>query len=264
MKIGFIGCGNMAQAIIEGIIDSKLTSAEDIMASDAYQPTREKAKKDLGIKTTSDNIEVASNCDVIVLAVKPQFYSDVISEIKNKVSENSLIITIAPGQNLELLEKSFGKKVKLVRTMPNTPALVGEAMTAMCPNANISEEDKKIAKSILESFGKCEEVPEYMMDAVTAISGSAPAYVFMMIEAMADAAVSKRMDRALAYKMASQAIYGSAKMVLESGKHPAELKDMVTSPGGTTAAALRELEKQGFRSALIEAVCKCQEKSSEL
>lgn len=264
MKIGFIGCGNMAQAIIGGIINSKLTSPENILGSDAYPPTLEKVKDEYKINTTDDNKKVASECDIIVLALKPQFYSDAIEEIKSSVSEESLIITIAPGQNLEQVEKLFGKNVRIIRTMPNTPALVGEGMTAMCPNANCSDEDKKNAKSILESFGKCEEVPEYMMDTVTAISGSAPAYVFLMIEAMADAAVTKRMTRPLAYKMAAQAVLGSAKMVLESGKHTGELKDMVTSPGGTTAAALRQLEKENFRSALIEAVCVCQEKSAEL
>lgn len=264
MKIGFIGCGNMAQAIIGGIIKAKLTEPENILASDAYQPTREAAQSKFGIRVTEDNLEVARDCQVIILALKPQFYANVIKEIKDTIKDDSLIITIAPGQNLELLEKLFGKEVRIVRTMPNTPALVGEGMTAMCPNKHATSEDKKTAKSILESFGKCEEVPEYMMDTVTAISGSAPAYVFMMIEAMADGAVSKMMTRPLAYKMAAQAILGSAKMVLESGKHPGELKDMVTSPGGTTAAAIRELEKEGFRSALIEAICVCQEKSQEL
>lgn len=264
MKIGFIGCGNMAQAIIGGIINSKLTSPENIIASDAYKPTREDAEKKFEIKTSADNLEVAKTSDVIVLALKPQFYGDAIEEIKDSIKDDALIITIAPGQTLDQVENLFGKEVKIVRTMPNTPALVGEGMTAMCPNKHTTDEDKKTAKSILESFGKCEEVPEYMMDTVTAISGSAPAYVFMMIEAMADGAVAKRMTRPLAYKMAAQAVLGSAKMVLESGKHPGELKDMVTSPGGTTAAAIRELEKQGFRSALIEALCVCQEKSEEL
>lgn len=264
MKIGFIGCGNMAQAMIGGILNAGVTTKENIYGADAYPPTVEKLNNELGIKASTDNKDVASACDIIVLSVKPQFYEDVITEIAPIIQEETLIITIAPGQTIERLNKLFGKDTKIVRTMPNTPALVGEGMTAMCLNEHVTKEDEDVAKEILNSFGRAETVPEYMMDAVTAISGSSPAYVFMMIEAMADAAVLKGMNRKQAYTFAAQAVYGSAKMVLETGKHPGELKDMVTSPAGTTIEAVKVLEDEGFRSALIKAMEACAEKSASL
>ncbi|MGO3018595.1 MAG: pyrroline-5-carboxylate reductase [Anaerococcus sp.] len=264
MNIGFIGCGNMAQAIMGGILKAKITENSKVYASDLYQPTLNKVKEKFGINIFKDNKDVASKSDIILLAVKPQFYSSVIEEILPLISEDTIIISIAPGKTLKDLEILFGKKVKIVRTMPNTPALVGEGMTAMCSNNNITEEDREVALKILSSFGKVEEVKEYMMDSVTAVSGSSPAYIFMMIEAMADAAVLKGMPRNQAYTFAEQAILGSAKMALELKKHPGELKDMVTSPMGTTIEALRILESKGFRSALIEAMIACADRSSEL
>lgn len=264
MNIGFIGCGNMAQAIIGGVLDAKVTEESKVYASDLHQPTLNKVKEKFNINVFNDNKDVAIKSDVIILAVKPQFYPNVIEEISPLISDDTIIISIAPGKTLEQLETLFGKEVKIVRTMPNTPALVGEGMTAMCLNNKITEEDKKLAVKILSSFGKVEEVMEYMMDAVTAISGSSPAYVFVMIEAMADAAVLKGMPRNQAYAFAKQAILGSAKMALELNQHPGELKDMVTSPMGTTIEALRVLESKGFRSALIEAMIACADRSSEL
>ena len=177
---------------------------------------------------------------------------------------DQLVITIAPGKTLSWLEAQFGKKVKIVRTMPNTPALVGEGMTAACVNQYVTEEEKEYALRILSSFGKVELVPEHLIDAVVVVSGSAPAYVFMFIEAMADAAVAEGMPRAQAYAFAAQAVYGSAKMVLETGKHPGELKDMVCSPAGTTIEAVRVLEEKGFRSAVIEAMRACADVSRSL
>ena len=174
------------------------------------------------------------------------------------------MITIAPGKTLSWLEEQFGKRVKIVRTMPNTPALVGEGMTAACVNQYVTEEEKAYALKILNAFGKVELVPEHLIDAVVAVSGSAPAYVFMFIEAMADAAVAEGMPRAQAYEFAAQAVYGSAKMVLETGKHPGELKDMVCSPAGTTIEAVRVLEERGFRSAVMEAMRACANVSRRL
>lgn len=264
MNIGFIGCGNMAQAIIGGILKSKVESKENIYASDLYKPTLDGVVDKFGVNVTSDNKIIAKECDVIVLAVKPQFYPDVISEISPLIKEESLIISIAPGKTLANLEGLFDKPVHIIRTMPNTPALVGEGMTAMCTNEKITKKDEEVAIKILSSFGKVEKVSEYMMDAVTAVSGSSPAYVFMMIETMADAAVLKGMPRNLAYTFCEQAILGSAKMALELKKHPGELKDMVTSPMGTTIEAVKVLEAKGFRSALIEAMIACAERSSQL
>lgn len=264
MKLGFIGTGNMASAIMGGVIKNQVVAAEEIIGADLFAPGRERVKEQFGINVTASNKEVVEKAEVIILSVKPQFYADVIQEIKDDVKESQIIITIAPGKTLEWLGGQFGKPVKLVRTMPNTPAMVGEGMTAACPNENITEEEIARVKTILESFSKVEVVPERLMDVVTSVSGSSPAYVFMFIEAMADAAVLGGMPRAQAYKFAAQAVMGSAKMVLETGKHPGELKDMVCSPAGTTIEAVRTLEERGFRSAVIEAMKKCEEVSKSM
>ncbi|MBM6838398.1 pyrroline-5-carboxylate reductase, partial [Clostridium saudiense] len=191
-------------------------------------------------------------------------YSIVINEIKNSVKEDVIIVTIAAGKSIESTEKSFGKELKVIRTMPNTPALVGEGMTAVCPNKLITDEDLAEVSKLLSSFSKIEVVSESLIDAVTSVSGSSPAYVYMFIEAMADAAVLQGMPRDKAYKFAAQTVLGSAKMVLETGIHPGALKDMVCSPGGTTIEAVAELEGKGFRSAIISAMNKCYKKSQEM
>lgn len=264
MKLGFIGTGNMASAIMGGIIGKKMISAEEIIGADLFALGREKVKEQFGIQVTEKNQEVVEKAEVIILSVKPQFYEDVINQIKDCVKKEQIIITIAPGKTLAWLAEKFGKEVKIVRTMPNTPALVGEGMTAMCPNEHMEKEETEYVKRLLESFGRVEVVPERLMDVVVSVSGSSPAYVFMMIEAMADAAVSGGMPRAQAYQFAAQAVYGSAKMVLETGKHPGELKDMVCSPAGTTIEAVRTLEEMGFRSSIIEAMKVCEEVSRNL
>lgn len=264
MKLGFIGCGNMAKAMIGGIIDRGLISPKDIISSDAFQPSLDDAKEKLGINISSDNKEVASKAEVVVLAVKPQFYKSVIEEISTVIKESTIIVTIAPGQELEKLEKIFRRDVKIVRTMPNTPSMVGEGMTALCANSLVNTDEKEKVRAIFSSFGRAEYVPEYMMDAVVAVSGSSPAYVFIFIEAMADAAVLLGMGRKDAYTFAAQAVMGSAKMVLETGMHPAELKDMVCSPGGTTIEAVQVLEEEGFRNAVIKAMITCADKSKKM
>ena len=264
MKLGFIGTGNMASAIMGGIIGKKMISAEEIIGADLLESGREKVKEQFGIQVTEKNQEVVEKAEVIILSVKPQFYEEVINQIKDCVKKEQIIITIAPGKTLAWLAEKFGKEVKIVRTMPNTPALVGEGMTAMCPNEYMEKEEIEYVKQLLESFGRVEVVPERLMDVVVSVSGSSPAYVFMMIEAMADAAVSGGMPRAQAYRFAAQAVYGSAKMVLETGKHPGELKDMVCSPAGTTIEAVRTLEEMGFRSSIIEAMKVCEEVSRNL
>lgn len=257
MKLGFIGTGNMAQAIMGGIIRNDVFSPDEIIGSDISEESRKKVRDAYGIHVTGDNQKVASEAEVIVLSVKPQYYAQTIGEIRGSVRENQIIISIAPGKTLSWLEEQFGKRVKIVRTMPNTPALVGEGMTAACANEYVVEKEKEYALKILRSFGKVEMIPENLIDAAVAVSGSAPAYVFLFIEAMADAAVAEGMPRAQAYQFAAQAVYGSAKMVLETGKHPGELKDMVCSPAGTTIQAVSVLEERGFRSAVIEAMRVC-------
>ena len=264
MKLGFIGCGNMATAMMKGIIGNQIIAKEDIIGAELLDAAREKAQNELGIFVTSDNKEAAKKAEILVLSVKPQFYETVINEIKDVVTETQLIITIAPGKTLEWLEGQFGKPVKIVRTMPNTPALVGEGITAACYNQNVEKEELEKVVNILEGFGKCEVVSEHLMDVVVSVSGSSPAYVFMFIEAMADAAVADGMPRAQAYEFAAQAVLGSAKMVLETGKHPGELKDMVCSPGGTTIEGCEALERGGFRYAIMDCVNKATEKSKRL
>lgn len=264
MKIGFIGLGNMASAMIGGILKKNLYSPEDLIGADKSEEAVKRAAETFHIHTTTDNIEVAEVADVLILAVKPQFFEGMIAEIKGAVGEDKLVISIAPGKTMEWLMDHFGKEMKLVRCMPNTPALVGEGCTGFCTYSMVTEEEQETARKILESFGKAYPVPENLMDTVVGVSGSSPAYVFMFIEAMADEAVAEGMPRALAYEFAAQAVLGSAKMVLETGKHPGELKDMVCSPAGTTIQAVKVLEEKGFRAAVMDAMEACIEKSRNL
>ncbi len=261
MKLGFIGLGNMAGAMIGGITAKQLVSAEDMIGFDPGEKKQDQARKKFQIAVADDNRMVAQRADIIVLAVKPQLYEDVIREIKDFINTSQIIISIAPGKTLKWLTEQFGKELKLVRCMPNTPALVGEGCTGVCRNGAVAEDEFATILSLLDGFGKTYAVEEKQMDAVVAVSGSSPAYVFMLIEAMADAAVAEGLPRAQAYQFAAQAVYGSAKMVLETGKHPAELKDMVCSPGGTTIEAVAALEERGFRSSIIEAMRICADKS---
>ncbi|WBW95176.1 pyrroline-5-carboxylate reductase [Oceanirhabdus sp. W0125-5] len=262
--LGFIGCGNMARAMIGGIVNGKAFLPENIIASDLTQKNLDAASKEYGILGTTDNNEVAQKADILVLSIKPDLYSVVIDGIKDKVKEDAIIVTIAAGKNIRGTEKLFGKKVKVVRVMPNTPALVGEGMAGMCANDEVTNEELEQVQKIFNCFGKAEVVSEKLMDVVTAVSGSAPAYVYMFIEAMADAAVLDGMPRDKAYTFAAQTVLGSAKMVIDTGMHPGVLKDMVCSPGGTTIEAVAVFEKEGLRNAVISAMRKCRKKSNEL
>ena len=214
--------------------------------------------------TTLDNYEVVKNTKLVFLAVKPQFYEEVLNEVKDELTPEHTVVGIAPGKTLAWLEEKCGQPLKVVRMMPNTPAQVGEGMTGVCANEKVSAEELTQICEITDSFGRTEVVPERLMDAVSAVSGCSPAYVFMFIEAMADAAVAQGMPRKQAYQFAAQAVLGSAKMVLDTGKHPGELKDMVCSPAGTTIEAVRTLEELGFRSSIIEAMKVCEEMSRSL
>ena len=261
MKIGFIGCGNMATSIIKGIIRKQIIDAENIIASAKTKATLDRVQKELGVKVSTDNLEVTENSDILVLAVKPQYYPEVIAQIKDVVRKEQIVISIAPGKTLDWLQEQFGGSVRLVRTMPNTPALVGEGMTGACRNEYVTDEDYATVLQILGSFGEVETIPENLMDVCVSVSGSSPAYIYILIEAMADGAVVDGMPRAQAYKFAAQSVLGSAKMVLETGKHPGELKDQVCSPGGTAIEAVRVLEEKGFRSSVIEAMKACVRKA---
>lgn len=276
MKLGIIGAGNMAGAITGGIINKGIISRDEIMVSSPVEAERDRFAKDFGVNVTSVNCEVIESCGIILFAVKPQVIPAVIKEIREAFSSEEeidkitgkLFISIVAGKTIAWYEDAFGekagRKLKLIRTMPNTPALVGEGMTGVSPNENVTEEELSGAMDILSSFGKAEIVPENLMDAVVAVSGSSPAYIFMVIEAMADGAVALGMPRDKAYTFAAQSVLGSAKMVLETGRHPGDLKDMVCSPAGTTIEAVRVLEEKGLRSSLIEAEKACAEVSRRL
>lgn len=264
MTIGFIGLGNMATAMIGGMLKKKLVLPNEICGSAKTRETLERCRREYGIRTMEDNVSVAAASDILFLAVKPVFFPEVIAEIKEAVKEETVIVSIAAGKTMAYIEGMFEKKIKLVRCMPNTPALVSEGCTAVVQGELVSDGEMEEVKKLLASFGTVSEVPERMMDVVVGVSGSSPAYVFMFIEAMADAAVCAGMPRKQAYQMAAQSVLGSAKMVLETGMHPGELKDMVCSPGGTTIEAVKVLEEMGLRAAVMDAVDACIEKSRNL
>lgn len=264
MYISFIGCGNMGGAMMKGILDSGIADASDLTGADRSEELLNTRKNELHISVTTDNKEAAKKADILFLSVKPQFYEEVIAEIRDSVKDSAIIITIAPGKTLSWTKESFGRELKIIRMMPNTPALVKEGMIGLCANDAVTDLELENVRKLCSGFARTEVIPESLMDVVTAVSGSSPAYVFMFIEAMADAAVAGGMPRDKAYTFAAQAVLGSAKMVLETGKHPGELKDMVCSPAGTTIQAVRVLEAKGFRSAVIECMEKCLEISRSL
>ncbi len=265
MKIGFIGAGNMGSAIINGIVSKGIADPMDIIVTDSDTTKVSELGETSGVRRGISNELVAQAVDILFLCVKPYVIYDVINEIKDTVTEKTLIVSIAAGQSLERLMDAFGNdKLRIIRVMPNTPALVGEGMTAIVRNDNATSEDARTILDIFDNLGKAEIISERLMNAATAISGSSPAYVFMLIEAMADAAVQGGMPRFQAYKFAAQAVLGSAKMVLETDMHPAELKDMVCSPSGTTIDAVAVLEECGMRGMIMKAVKACIDKAKSM
>ena len=264
MKLGIIGFGNMAEAILGGILENGFIAKEDVMTSGKDEVMLQRASEKYGIAVNEDNKKVVEGADVILLSVKPQIMAEVIAEIKDVCSQDKLIISIAAGKSKQWIADAFGCSHKIVRCMPNTPALVGEGCTGICFSDSVTEEEKAYALKLFSCVGKAQEVPEKLMDVVVGVSGSAPAYVFLFIEAMADAAVEMGMPRKQAYTFAAQAVMGSAKLMLESGKHPGELKDMVCSPGGTTIEGVRMLEEHGMRGAVMDAVKATVDKAKQL
>ncbi len=257
MNIGFIGAGNMATAMINGLKNTDHT----LMAYDINEGALAKVAE-LGVRTFTDMLDMAVRCNVVVLAIKPNIYESVLTQLKGKA--NPLYISIAAGITTSYVRSILGNDARVVRVMPNTPAMVGAGMTAIAKTEQNTEEELKIAETIFGQLGRTEQLPESLMEAVISLTGSSPAYVFMMIEAMADAAVRSGIPRSLSYSLAAQAVYGSAKMVLESNEHPAALKDAVCSPGGTTIEAVRVLEEKGFRAALQDAMSACDKRAYEL
>ena len=251
--------------MIGGILQKGMAQPQDIIGSAKTESTKEKVKTQFHIEIAGSNREAAEKADILFLAVKPIFLGDVISEIRDAVRKETLIVSIAAGRDMKFLQEAFGRTdCKIIRCMPNTPALVLEGCTGVCAGENVTEEELNQVLSLLQSFGVASVVPERLMDVVVGVSGSSPAYVFMFIEAMADEAVAAGMPRKQAYEFAAQSVLGSAKMVLETGKHPGELKDMVCSPGGTTIQAVKVLEEKGMRAAVMDAMEACIEKSRNM
>lgn len=265
-KLGFIGAGNMAEAIIGGVIGAELCRPADIMASDMNYERLFFIEAKYDVYTTEKNIDIAKRADIIFLSVKPQIYDEVIEEIKNCVKADAIIVILAAGLGTDTVRKKFGtdSSVQLIKVMPNTPAMVNRGMTAIYLSKNSSADSIDDVVKIFESVGKVEILHEKNFDAFTAIAASSPAYVFMFIEAMAEAGVQHGLSRKQAIRISTQAVLGSAKLLQESGKHPAELRDAVCSPCGTTIEAVCELERQGFRNAIISAVTACVKKYNEL
>ena len=262
-KIGLIGAGNMGSAILRGMIDAGYVKAAQVVVCDASQKRIEQLAEDLPSVTFCDSsADLVEQCDMVILAVKPYVLQSVIDDIRPALCEGKCLISIAAGWTVDMLARALdGTGAAYLRVMPNTPALVGEGMTALCNETTFSDDDFNFAKGIFDAVGRTVVLPEHLFDGVIAISGSSPAYVYMMIEAMADAGVKEGIPRAVAYEMAAQSVLGSALMVLSSGEHPASLKDAVCSPGGTTIEAVIELERKGFRGAVMDAMGACADKS---
>lgn len=262
-KLGFIGCGKMAQAMIKGILASGIVTPEQIMISTKTDATRKSVQEKYSVQVGT-NTDVARWSQVLFLAIKPDIHREVLQEIKNVMTEDKIVITVAAGISLQFLEQECGEKIKAIRSMPNTPSFVGEGMSAICINEHVTKADVDIVLELFRSFGQAELVHERLMDSIPAISGSSPAYVFMFIEALADGGVKNGIPRDQAYRFAAQAVLGAAKMVLETGKHPGALKDEVCTPGGATIEAVSALEQNGFRASVLHAMEKCTEKTKKL
>lgn len=263
-KIGFIGCGNMGRAILGGLLASQYAQAQGIWVYNRTADSVRAIVDEYGVKAAANAQALAAEVDIVVLGVKPNGMVALLSEIKASLRPETIVVSIAAGVTLDTLQAGLAAQQKVVRVMPNTPSLVNAGMSSVTPNSRVSAEECARIVTLFRSFGRAEVVPEGLIHAVVGVSGSAPAYVFMFIEAMADAAVQAGMPRAQAYQFAAQAVMGAAKMVLETGTHPAELKDMVCSPAGTTIEAVAALEEKGMRAAVIEAIGRCIAKSEAM
>ncbi len=263
-KLGFIGIGNMGEALLRGIITSKLMTSSLIYASDVNKEKLEKLSDELNINALESNQELTNKCDIILLAVKPDIVKVVLPQISKCFISPKWIISIAAGVSTSVIEGFLPSGTPVVRVMPNTPAMVNEGMSAISAGSYANEGHLEKARQIFNAVGKTIIVQEKLMDVVTALSGSGPAYIFLIIEALTDAGVQLGLSRQDALLMSAQTVFGSSKMLLETNEHPAILKNRVTSPGGTTAAGLYELEKNGVRSAIIDAVISATNRSKQL
>lgn len=263
-KIGVIGAGKIGSAIARGVIRARLVAKENVIASDVSDALREAAASELAIKVTADNCELCDFADIIILAVKPQIVDPVAKEIAKKLGKTKLLISVAAGVPIARIEGNLEKGARVVRVMPNIPCVVGAGAAGFAGGAHATAADLEKAGAILNSFGVAMAVEEKYLDAVTGLSGSGPAYVFLFMEALADGGVQMGLARDVALKLAMQTVYGAAKMALESNKHLGELKDEVTSPGGTTIAGLYAMEQKGFHGTVMDAVVSATRRSQEL
>lgn len=266
LKIGFLGAGKMAMALAKGFIRAELTVRRLVMASDPYEAARKHFAEATDAQVTASNIETARFADVLILATKPDQVAGVLEEIHDQLAEKKdrLLISIAAGVTIAKLEHGLPAGARVIRVMPNTPALIGESASAFALGKNATPADGELVKTLLSAVGISLQVKESLLDAVTGLSGSGPAYVYQFIEALSDGGVASGLPRDIATRLASQTVLGAARMVLQTGQHPGFLKDQVTSPGGTTIEGIHELEKGKMRATVINAVRAATEKSRKL
>jgi pyrroline-5-carboxylate reductase len=263
-ELAIIGGGNMGEAILKGLLAAQLITPAQVTVTDVIEARLGYLRETYAVRSLTDNANAVAEADLIILAVKPQDIAQTVQGIAPVVHESQVIISIAAGVPTVKIEAAFAKPVRVVRVMPNTPALVLAGAAGLCAGSRATSADLEVARTLFEAMGKTVVVSEALMDAVTGLSGSGPAYVFVLIEALADGGVKMGLTREAALTLAAQTVYGSAKLLLETGVHPAELKDRVASPAGTTIAGLHALEERAFRGAIIEAVERATLRSREL
>jgi pyrroline-5-carboxylate reductase len=263
-KVGFIGGGNMGEALIKGLIAANLVPAEAVYASDVRLERLRALDQQYGVQLCEDNAELVRQVDVVILAVKPQIMAPVVRHIASAVTRKKLLISIAAGVSTATIRAALGKDARLIRVMPNTPALVLEGVTAIAKAEGLEPGDLDTAGEIFSAVGRVVTLDEDLMDAVTGLSGSGPAYVAVVVESLADGGVKMGLDRITAMTLATQTVLGAARLMLETGMHPGALKDMVSSPGGTTIAGIAAMEEGGIRNTLIKAVERATQRSREL
>ena len=262
--IAFLGAGNMAEALVKGLLRAGVATPEEILCTDRRHERGPELQKRYGVRFSTSNVEAVKAAGIVVLSVKPQVMDKVLEEIGPALDGTKLVISIAAGVPLAAIERKVGHGVRIVRTMPNTPALVGAGATALSPGEHATPADLEQAKALFDAIGMTVVVDEPLLDAVTGLSGSGPAYIFLIIEALADGGVKAGLARAQAQDLAAQTVFGSAKLLIETGEHPGRLKDQVTSPGGTAIAGLHTLEAGGLRTTLMNAVESATNRSREL
>lgn len=263
-KVGFIGAGNMGEALIRGLVNANVVAPEAIWASDVRLERLKELDSQYGIQLAPDNLEVVRQADVLIMAVKPQIMAAVLREIAPALTRRKLMISLAAGVSTARIRATLGREVRLIRVMPNTPALVLEGVTAIAKAEGLEADDLDVAGEIFSAVGRVVVLDEELLDAVTGLSGSGPAYVAVVIESLADGGVKMGLDRITAMTLATQTVLGAAKLLLETGMHPGALKDMVSSPGGTSIAGISALEEGGIRTTFIKAVERATGRSKEL